>query len=62
MRTRRYSITLRQAESLCAALTLAIREAEENKAKEEHSPYWELRKKEWEELEKELTNYKWVVG
>ena len=42
MRTRRYSITQRQAESLCAALTLAIGQAEEQR---EHSPYWNLRKK-----------------
>ena len=58
MRTRRYSITQRQAESLCAALTLAIGQAE---AEESHSPYWNLRKREWEELEKNLTNYKWEV-
>ena len=58
MRTRRYSITQRQAESLCAALTLAIGQAEEQK---ENSPYWNLRKREWEELEKNLTNYKWEV-
>lgn len=61
MRQRRYSITQRQAESLCAALTLAIGQAEESKAKEEHSPYWNLRKREWEELERNLTNYKWEV-
>ena len=58
MRTRRYSITQRQAESLCAALTLAIGQTEEQK---EHSPYWNLRKREWEELERNLTNYKWEV-
>lgn len=58
MRTRRYSITQRQAESLCAALTLAIRQAEAEKS---HSPYWSLRKREWEELERNLTNYKWEV-
>ena len=58
MRTRRYSITQRQAESLCAALTLAIKQAEEQR---EHSPYWNLRKREWEELERNLTNYKWEV-
>ena len=58
MRTRRYSITQRQAESLCAALTLAIGQAEEQKG---HSPYWNLRKREWEELERNLTNYKWEV-
>lgn len=58
MRQRRYSITQRQAESLCAALTLAIGQAKEQK---EHSPYWNLRKREWEELERNLTNYKWEV-
>lgn len=58
MRTRRYSITQRQAESLCAALTLAIVQAEAEKS---HSPYWNLRKREWEELERNLTNYKWEV-
>lgn len=58
MRTRRYSITQRQAESLCAALTLAIGQAEEQT---ENSPYWNLRKREWEELERNLTNYKWEV-
>lgn len=58
MRTRRYSITQRQAESLCAALTLAIGQAETERT---HSPYWNLRKREWEELEKNLTNYKWEV-
>lgn len=61
MRTRRYAITQRQAESLCAALTLAIGYAEASKAQEAHSPYWNLRKREWEELEKNLTNYKWEV-
>ena len=58
MRTRRYSITQRQAESLCAALTLAIGQAKEQK---ENSPYWNLRKREWEELERNLANYKWEV-
>ena len=58
MRTRRYTITQRQAESLCAALTLAIGQAEAEKS---HSPYWKLRIREWEELEKNLTNYKWEV-
>lgn len=58
MRTRRYSITQRQAESLCAALTLAIGQAEEQT---ENSAYWNLRKREWEELERNLTNYKWEV-
>lgn len=58
MRTRRYSITQRQAESLCAALILAIGQAEVEKS---HSPYWNLRKREWEELERNLTNYKWEV-
>lgn len=58
MRTRRYSITQRQAESLCAALILAIGQAEAEKS---HSPYWSLRKREWEELERNLTNYKWEV-
>lgn len=58
MRARRYSITQRQAESLCAALTLAIGQAE---AEEENSAYWKLRKREWEELERNLTNYKWEV-
>lgn len=58
MRTRRYSITQRQAESLCAALTLAIGQATEQK---EHSPYWDLRKREWEELERNLAKYEWEV-
>lgn len=58
MRQRRYSITQRQAESICAALTLAKGQAAEEK---EHSPYWNLRKREWEELERNLTNYKWEV-
>lgn len=62
MRQRRYSITQRQAESLCAAMTLAIGQAEESTAKKDHySPYWNLRKREWEELERNLTNYKWEV-
>lgn len=61
MRKRRFSITDRQAESICAALALAIGQAEESKAKEEHLPYWNLRKREWEELERNLTNYKWEV-
>ena len=58
MKTRRYSITQQQAESLSAALTLAIGQAE---AERTHSPYWKLRKREWEELERKLTNYKWEV-
>lgn len=58
MRKRRYSITQQQAESLCAALLLAIGYAEASK---EHSPYWQLRKREWEELGRNLTNYKWEV-
>lgn len=58
MKTRRYSITQRQAESLCAALILAIGQA---KGEKNHSPYWNLRKREWEELERNLTNYKWEV-
>lgn len=58
MRTRRYSITQRQAESLSAALTIAIGQAEAEKS---HSQYWNLRKREWEELERNLTNYKWEV-
>lgn len=58
MRTRRYSITQRQAESICAALILAIGQAEEQT---ENSLYWNLRKREWEELERNLTNYKWEV-
>lgn len=61
MRTRRYSITQRQAESLCAALTLAIGYAKDSKTQEEYSPYWSLREREWEELERNLTNYKWEV-
>ena len=58
MRARRYSITQRQAESLCAALTLAIGQAEKQT---ENSPYWNLRNREWKELERNLTNYKWEV-
>lgn len=58
MRKRRYSITQRQAESLCAALTLAIGQAEAEKS---YSPYWKLRIQEWEELGRNLTNYKWEV-
>ena len=61
MRTRRYSITQRQAESLCAALPLAIGYAKESIKKEEYVGYWNLRKREWEELEKNLSNYKWEV-
>lgn len=61
MRKRRFSITERQAESLCAALTLAISYAEASKAQQEHSPYWDLRKREWQELERNFTNYKWEV-
>lgn len=58
MKARRYSITQRQAESLCAALILAIGQAKEQK---EQSQYWNLRKREWEELQRNLTNYKWEV-
>lgn len=58
MRKRRFSITDRQAESICAALTLAIEEA---KVERSYSPYWKLRIKEWEELGRNLANYKWEV-
>ena len=58
MRNRRYSITQRQAESLCAALLLAIEQAEAEKS---YTPYWKLRIREWEELGRNLTNYKWEV-
>lgn len=61
MRTRRYSITQRQAESLCAALILARDHAERNIEKGDYKAYWNLRKREWEELERNLTNYKWEV-
>lgn len=61
MKTRRYSITQRQAESLCAALTLAKDYARRSIEKGEYTAYWILRTKEWEELERNLTNYKWEV-
>ena len=61
MRTRRYSITQRQAESLCAALTLAKEYARRSIEKEDYTAYWNLRKREWEELERNLTNYKWEI-
>lgn len=61
MKTRRYSITQRQAESLCAALILAREIATRSIEKGDYTAYWNLRKKEWEELERNLTNYKWEV-
>ena len=61
MRTRRYSITQRQAESLCAALILAREDAIRSIEKGDYTAYWNLREREWEELERNLTNYKWEV-
>ena len=62
MKTRRYSITQRQAESICAALTLAKDYGRRSIEKEEYTAYWNLRIREWQELERNLTNYKWEVG
>lgn len=63
MRTRRYSITQRQAESLYEALTLATEYAKEEIEREQglHQQFWNLRKREWENLQENLTNYKWTV-
>ena len=63
MRTRRYSITQRQAESLCEALTLAVEYAKEGTEREQglHKQFWNLRKKEWENIQENLSNYKWEV-
>lgn len=61
MRTRRFSITQRQAESLCAALILAEEYARRSIEKEDYIAYWNLRKREWEELKRNLMNYKWEI-
>lgn len=61
MRTRRYSITQRQAESLCAALTLAKDYARRSIEKGEYTAYWNLRTREWEELLRNLAKYEWEV-
>lgn len=63
MRKRRFSITERQAESLCEALTLAAEYAKGGKEREQglHKQFWIIRQREWEELQKNLTNYKWEV-
>lgn len=63
MKKRRFSITERQAESICEALTLATEYAKESREREQglHKQFWLLRQREWEEIQKNLTNYKWEV-
>lgn len=63
MRKRRFSITERQAESLCEALALAIETAKEAQERNQDiwKKFWLLRQREWEELKGNLANYKWEV-
>lgn len=63
MRKRRFSITERQAESLCEALSIAKSYAKEaiERNQELHKQFWTLREKEWKNLQENLENYKWEV-
>lgn len=62
MKKRRYSITQQQADSIQAALAVSILYLAQQAAKDEesaHSPYYEMRIREWNKLNGDLSSYKW---
>ena len=64
MRKRRFSITQQQAESIQDALLISILYLTQQKSKAEesnHAPYYEMKIREWNKINSDLTNYKWEI-
>ena len=60
MKKRRFSITQQQGASICVALAVAEATIAEAVVKSPaHSPYFEMRRKEWQILNAKLSNYQW---
>lgn len=62
MRKRRFSITQQEAESICVAIAVAETAiVEAQLSADKTSPYFDMRRKEWDLISVKLSNYKWEV-
>lgn len=60
MKKRRFSITQQQAESICVAIAVAESAIAEATAKAPvHSPYFDMRRTEWDAISTRLSSYQW---